>query len=231
MYLIDEGFNVGKGANSIISMLHHFFEAHGIGEKSVHLHADNCAGQNKNRFMMYYLMWRVLTGLHEEIIISFLPVGHTKFAPDWCFGLFKQLFRRMKIGDLDDIANCVSRSSTVNIAQLIGSLDGTTFVPMYNWSEYFDDKTIKTALKGITQMHHFRFHSSFPGTVFVKTSSTAEERAIKLLKDDTWAPTPDQLPSVIPPTGLSAERQQYLYEKIREFCPADKQDIVCPQPI
>ena len=150
MYLIDEAFNVGKGANSIISMLHYFFEAHGIGEKSVHLHADNCAGQNKNRFMMYYLMWQVLTGLHEEIIISFLPVGHTKFAPDWCFCLFKQLFRRMKIGDLDDIANCVSKSSTVNVAQLVGSLDGTKFVPMYNWSEYFDDKTILNGIEG----HH-----------------------------------------------------------------------------
>ena len=80
-YLIDEAFNVGKGANSIISMLHHFFQTHGIGEKSVHLHADNCAGQNKNRFMMYYLMWRVRTGLHEEVTISFLPVGHTKFHP------------------------------------------------------------------------------------------------------------------------------------------------------
>ena len=217
---------MGKGANSIISMLHHFFEAHGIGEKSVHLHANNCAGQNKNWFMMYYLMWRVLTGLHEEIIISFLPVRHTKFAPDWCFGLFKQLFHRMKVGDLDDIANCVSRSPTVNVAQLVDSIDGTAFVPMYNWSEYFDDKTIKMALKGITQMHHFRFHTSSPGTIFVKTSSTTEERAIKLLKNDIWAP--NQLPSVIPPTGLSAERQQYLYDKIREFCPADKQEIVCP---
>jgi len=33
---------VGKGANSIISMLHHLFEAHGMGECSVHLHADDC---------------------------------------------------------------------------------------------------------------------------------------------------------------------------------------------
>ena len=55
-YLIDEAFNVGKGANSIISMLHHFFGAHGLGETTVHLHCDNCTGQNKNRFMMYYLI-------------------------------------------------------------------------------------------------------------------------------------------------------------------------------
>ena len=29
-------------------MLHHFFEAHWLGETSAHLHADNCAGQNKS---------------------------------------------------------------------------------------------------------------------------------------------------------------------------------------
>ena len=230
-YLIDEAFNVGKGANLIISTLHHFFQTHRIGEKSVHLHADNCAGQNKNRFMMYYLMWRVRTGLHEEVTISFLPVGHTKFSPDWCFGLMKQCFRRTKIVDLDDIANCVSLSSSVNVPQLVGSLDGTTFVPTYNWSEYFEDRTIKTALKGITQMQHFRFSSSSPGAVFVKSVGSAAEQKINLLKDMSWAPSANQLPQVVVPMGLSAERQQYLYDKIREFCPPEKQDSVCPKPI
>jgi len=156
---------------------------------------------------MYYLMWRVLTGLHEEVKISFLPVGHTKFAPDWCFGLLKQRFRRTKIGDLDDIANCVSISSTVNVPQPIGSLDGTTFVHMYNWSEYFEEQTIKTALKGITQI---MFTSSFPVTVFVKSTSSGPERKINLFKTTSWAPSADQLPPLIVPMGLSAERKQYL---------------------
>ena len=135
---------------TIISMLHHFLETHGLGETSVHLHTDNCTGQNNNRYMMYYLMWRVLTGLHEEVKISFLPVGHTKFAPDWCFGFMKQRSCRTKIVDLDDIANCVTLSSSVNVPQLVGLLDGSTFVSTYNWSERFAQHTIKTALKGIT---------------------------------------------------------------------------------
>lgn len=74
-------------------MLHDFFEHHGIGETTiymqtivlettVHLHADNCSGQNKNKYMMQYLMWCTMTGLHTEVKISFLPVGQTKFAPD-----------------------------------------------------------------------------------------------------------------------------------------------------
>ena len=80
---------MGKGANAVVSMLH-FFEVHGLGEKDVHLHADNCGGQNKNNIMVGYLLWCVLTGLHENIILSFMVAGHTKFSPDWCFGLLKK---------------------------------------------------------------------------------------------------------------------------------------------
>ena len=52
-YLIDEAIDVGKGANTVVSLLHHFCETHGLGEKHVHLHADNCVGQNKNNTMMH----------------------------------------------------------------------------------------------------------------------------------------------------------------------------------
>ena len=126
-----------------------------------------------------------MAGLHDEATISFLPVGHTKFAPDWCFGLMKQCFRRTKIGDLDDIANCVSLSSAVNVPQLVGSLDGTVFVPTYNWSEFFDDTMMKTALKGISWLHQFRFSVAKRGVVFVKELSTATEREIRLVRDDS----------------------------------------------
>ena len=54
--------------------------------------------------MMQYLAWRVLVGKHKTIILSFLIVGHTKFAPDLAFGLFKQKFRKTKVDCLDNIA-------------------------------------------------------------------------------------------------------------------------------
>ena len=99
---------------------------------------------------MSYFMWRVLTGLHEEIKISFLPVGHTKFVPDWCFGLFKRHYRHCTIGCLDDIVQAVNQSVLPNITQLVETHEGTTVVPMYEWSSLFDKRTIK----GITKMHH-----------------------------------------------------------------------------
>ena len=222
---------MGKGANTIISMLHHFFEHHAFGETKVHLHADNCTGQNKNRFMVYYLMWRVMTGLHKEIKLSFLLVGHTKFAPDWCFGLFKQLFKKTRVGTINDIAEVAEKSAVVNHAQLIGDYDGSIHVPMYNWAEFFEGHTVQTALKGISQMNHFRFTADHPGAVFVKNACDDDkERKINLLKFTTWRPTPSTLPEQITPPGLSLERQWYLFNKMRDFCPDAAKDIVCPQP-
>ena len=51
-YLIDEQYDTGKGANTVVSLLHHFLEHHALGEEELELHADNCVGQNKNNIVM-----------------------------------------------------------------------------------------------------------------------------------------------------------------------------------
>ena len=51
-YLIDEASDCGKGANTVISLLHHFFESHNLGEINISLHADNCVGQDKNNAVL-----------------------------------------------------------------------------------------------------------------------------------------------------------------------------------
>ena len=99
-YLIEEREWVGKGADVVISMIHHYFETHGYGETHAKIHADNCSGQNKNNAMLQYLMWRVLTGLHQSIELSFMVPGHTKFNPDRFFSLFKMKLRKSEVSSL-----------------------------------------------------------------------------------------------------------------------------------
>ena len=136
-FLTDEAGDCGKGANAVVSRLDFFFHNHGFGEKDVFLHADNCTGQNKNNCMVQYLAWRVMTNQHSNITLSFLPVGHTKFSPDWCFGLFKRQYRRTKVGSLQNIAKVVNTSAKCNVAQLVSREDVTTIVPTLDWTNFF----------------------------------------------------------------------------------------------
>ena len=89
-YLIDEACFVGKGSNATVSLLHDFLEKHAVTGKVVYLQADNCIGQNKNNAVLQYLCWLVSTGRNEEVLLSFMLAGHTKFAPDRYFGLLKR---------------------------------------------------------------------------------------------------------------------------------------------
>ncbi len=227
-YLIDESVDVGKGSNAIVSMLHHFFEFHGLGEQKVHLHADNCGGQNKNSTMIHYLLYRTMTGLHTEIVLSFLITGHTKFSPDWCFGLWKKRYRQTKIGSMDDLIKVVDSSAKVNFAEPVGQENGNVLVPAFDWQSFFSEFFVK--LKGIKKLHHIRFTSDSPGCVYVRERADSTEVKVNLLKLPTVPPEFSTDPSSLVPAGLSLKRQWYLFKKIREFCPDSVKDIVCPRP-
>ena len=82
-------------------------------EKSMCLHADNCAGQNKNKTMLAYLLWRTLTARHERIALSFMVAGHTRCIMDACFGLIKRCYRRADTDTLAHRAHTVERSASV----------------------------------------------------------------------------------------------------------------------
>ena len=177
---------------------------------------------------MAYLLWRVMVGLNEEITVLFLLVGHTKFAPDWGFGLFKRLFKRSKVSTIYDIAEVVRNSGVVNHPQLVGDYDGSSYVTFYDWSSVFDETTM--AIKGISKFHHFRVLRGDPGCVFVQSAENKTEMKINILRDSNWKLSINTMPPVIKPQGLSLERQWYLYNKIREFCADEAKDVVCPLP-
>ena len=147
------------------------------------------------RYMMQYLAWRVMCGLNRKIEISFLLVGHTKFAPDWCFGLLKQKFRKSLVGCLDDLARVVDQSAHTNSAQLVGREDGTMLVPQYDWAGFFQPFFRRGAFDGIKSWHHLVFSSASPCTAKVRVTCNAEEKTLTLLKED-WNPCPTELPQL-----------------------------------
>ena len=154
-------------------------------------------------------------------------VGHTKFSPDWCFGLLKQHLRRCSIDCLDDLVREVERSADVNHAQLTGTQSGETLVPMYNWTQHFHPHF--RSVHNIKTYHSFHFSNSSPGHVAIKQYSDGDEQVVKIMSGD-WSPSYTELPEVVTPEGLSQERQLYLYTHIRPFCREEVRDIAFPPP-
>lgn len=79
-------------------------------------------------------------------------------------------------------------------------------------------------------MHHLRFCASSPGIVFCREKANSPEVSISLLKKSNTPVSFDEDPEILVPAGLSVDRQWYLYNKIREFCPDRSKDVTCPLP-
>ena len=229
-YLIDESATVGKGANATISYVHHFFAQHGLGETDVHLHADNCTGQNKNNYFVWYFAWRVATRLHLSIMYSFLIAGHTKFGPDRCFGMLKKSYKVSFISSIYELAKMVDDSSStgVNKAQLVATHNGQVIVPVYDWATLLAQYFKK--IPNITSYHHFRFSQDEPGVVYCKQFVASAEERFVLFKNRAVTPPVSVLPQKINPEGLSDERKNYLYREIQQFCRPGTENLVAPVP-
>ena len=143
------------------------------------------------------------------------------------FGLVKRRLRRERVSCLDDLAAVVEVSAESNVAELVGREDGTRNIPVYNWSEFLAPHFKK--VPQLKSYHHMTFSSEAPGALVLKLAADSEEELLQLLRDG-WQPSPRDLPAVIPPPGLTMDRQWYLYNHIREYCTEATKDVVCPRP-
>ena len=214
-FLIDENVLTGRGANSTISYVHYFFEHHGLGKIHAQVHADNCRAQNKNSAFLWYYLWRVNNGLQSSINYDLLLPGHTKFAPDWCFGLVKQKTRRTFISSLFDIARAVEESASVSVAEFVGVHNGTVRVPTFDSATYLGQFYKK--LPNIKLYFHFRFNKEFPGTVFCKQYWFSEEKAINFPRNRNQLPQPGQLPDIISSQGISWDKPSIFIKRWENF--------------
>lgn len=179
-----------KTANTVLSMLHHSVEAYKACENSENqqrrlvLHADNCSGQNKNRFVLFYVLWRVLLGIEDEVVLYFLMAGHTKNVCDGAFGHVKRCLRKSDAIVPSDMMDIIENSSSTN-----NCVPGHK-VQWYDWktilTQYF---TMPSSCK-ISQYHVFTARSASPGSLYVKALSTdGGELAFNLLKSEPSQPT------------------------------------------
>lgn len=61
-------------------------------------------------------------------------------------------------------------------------------------------------------------------------SDSLPDKTFKIVVSDPAQLGTDNLPLIMQPAGLSADRQKYPFEQIRPFRHADSRDITCSAP-
>ena len=77
---------------------------------------DNCGGQNKNNFSLWFWLWLVMIGWYDNIELNFMISGHTKFVCDGYFENIKKLFYKTRINIVEDVEQVINISAVANEA-------------------------------------------------------------------------------------------------------------------
>lgn len=174
-----------------------------------------------------YGLWRTMTGIHKSVEFSLMEAGHTKFNPDWHFGLFKAKWRHCSVETLEQVAGCVLQSSKNrhNIPQLVK--DPEKPVIFYDWAVYLSQYF--KCIPSLKKYHHFCMSSDKPGVILLKEYATDNGHEVNIMKKNALVPNGCHLPEIIEPKGLDPSRQWYLYDEVRQFCL--NSSSACPKPI
>ena len=165
-----------NGSNKVVTliykMLHTFIEDHGFLPRKLFLTSDNCARENKNQYVFAFLYGLVELGIVEEVVFSFLHVGHTGFAPDQMFSILAADFKKTNIRTLEDLIWLISKSS-IKPAPIVEKLEY-----IYNWKDHI-----------ATQMAAPLKNHTFPKAfLFIKEDKMTKMKYKFLPQDVEWKP-------------------------------------------
>ncbi len=226
-YIYDER-EAAKGANEVISFLHDFLSNRQIQTPYIRIHADNCRGHNKNKYVMWYLVWLVSTGRLKRAEIKFMIKGHTHFIVDSGIGHTKRELRRSDVFCLDHWAEVINISAKTNKAKIVNSND------VYDWkkglSHYYE------AFAGISKFQHFVVDSSEPGWIWARygvDDDIWKKRRLLISDSNLYIEEFRCLPKFLSTVGFKGgkfEKEKELFENLRQYVKDEWRDELCPDP-
>jgi len=172
-----------KGPNEVISMIARTIESYGLLQSSqsdqvdndvqsvkLTVWADNCAGQNKNSYVIWFLLLLVEYGVVCEAELKFFQKGHTKNACDRGFGDVKRHMARASCWTMEAVANAVSAASR---SSKTTNLD-TAEAPFSLFKEFLGTRYKK--IVGIQKYQLFRVSREKPGHVECRRTPASEPK-------------------------------------------------------
>lgn len=230
-YLYDEG-DGRKGANYVVSMLFYFLRhrPRHSAALTVHLHADNCCGQNKNNIVMQFFLLMVCLGFLRHAELKFMIRGHTHCTIDGGHGIIKKEWRKRNIFSMEQAARAIRESSPVAGTQYAVILQPETF---YDW-ERFLAKYFKK-LPNILSFQEFETDAVRPGILRYRKNNKdiwqETQLARKAFPDFSSLQNLQDALTQLKSPGISEKKQKHLYEKVREYVPEEFRDSICPKPV
>lgn len=138
------------------------------GLDEISLHCDNCGGQNKNRWVIWYVVFLSMTRF-KVATLRFLIPGHTKNRCDSAFGLVKREVKRHNIDCPADMFQAISNCSRTT--SVVEPCD----VQWRNWKEFFNEHFMVPSKLKVNSNYLFQGRQDSPGTLFVKQYSTTND--------------------------------------------------------
>src|SRR5690242_19954961 len=86
-----------KGVNYTMNLVWHAIQKYNHREKKLVIICNNCVGQNKNNYFLFFYSWLIDHGFYEKIKLNFIIPEYTKFICDSCFGLIKILYQKSRM--------------------------------------------------------------------------------------------------------------------------------------
>ncbi|ETP25521.1 hypothetical protein F441_01599 [Phytophthora nicotianae CJ01A1] len=226
-YLYDETAS-GKGSDQINSMLEHFLRTKVLseGKNRLTVYADNCSGQNKNNYVIKFLLAQVDMGLLKHVDYKFFVKGHTRNSCDRGFGHIRKHVAKVDCYTVAQVVDAVkeaaANSVTVHIprgssqfksykgvlTELYKRLEGIQQYQIFSMDEV-SIEVVSCRKEPNDEPVEMNLRRKFDGIL------TTKEKVVKMMSDHV---------EVLAPPPPNVEKSQTMYHNIRPYVPEEFRD-------
>ena len=185
--------NFEQSSNKVVSvlflLLQDFVKDNKKLPRILHVNADNCWRENKNKFVLGFLAALVELNVFKEVTFEFLMVGHTGNACDQLFSILTKEFKS-EIQTVEDLISKIVKSPIhpqPKVHRLLYS---------WNWKAFLEPHFSSTILQNHTAYNAFQIKSEnclvkLRAKKYPQYREWYPQEGIKLLKDGiNFSPVP-----------------------------------------
>ena len=231
-YVYEEGV-AGCGGDAVSSLLFKNLKESGLidptkGPAKLLVAAfDNCAGQNKNNFVLRMLcLYLVEKGFFEKVIGLFLVKGHTQNPCDHGFNTLKKDYRKQNLETFQELMVALNRSDNVG-AYEVKEAD------FFGWGALLEK--LYKRFPAVEKYQLFSSDGNEKVTMHLSSNAAADDSAnLRFPVKESAASREERLkeltPHVLISPGLKDIKKVELYTKFRSLLQEKNRDITCPHP-